>query len=357
MPWYLRKSVRVGPVRFNFSKSGIGASVGVRGLRYGVRPDGRSYVHAGGYGIYYREELGPRGTRSGGTAPPAPPAYAEGPHDITHYQTTAARDLVPTSRQDLVAQLNESYKKPRLDLLLALLFGLAVIGGSLYVEKVLALGALVVGIFTTFRVARWEARRRTVAITYDLSDDEADRFRRLVNAFNQLASCQSVWARVSSRHLATTHEAKRHGGAWNLEDHSPAAVGEGKPPWVETNVSIPVLKARGQALYVLPDGILLYDATGVGFVEYRDIHLSTSRVRFVEGSPPRDADIVDHTWKHPNRDGTPDRRFKNNYQIPVCLYGELEIGSTSGLSLHLITSQSTATERFADQFRQVVKSP
>ena len=58
MAWYLRKSVSIGPVRFNLSKSGVGTSVGVKGFRVGVRPNGKSYVHAGRYGLYYRQELG-----------------------------------------------------------------------------------------------------------------------------------------------------------------------------------------------------------------------------------------------------------------------------------------------------------
>jgi len=63
MAWYLRKSVSAGPIRFNLSKSGIGASVGVTGFRIGIRPNGSSYVHAGGHGLYMREELG--GNRDG----------------------------------------------------------------------------------------------------------------------------------------------------------------------------------------------------------------------------------------------------------------------------------------------------
>jgi hypothetical protein len=40
MGFYLRKSVAVGPFRFNLSGSGVGMSVGVRGLRVGgVRED------------------------------------------------------------------------------------------------------------------------------------------------------------------------------------------------------------------------------------------------------------------------------------------------------------------------------
>jgi len=52
MPFFLRKSMNVGPVRLNLSKSGIGTSFGSTGFRIGVRPDGRSYIHAGRHGVY-----------------------------------------------------------------------------------------------------------------------------------------------------------------------------------------------------------------------------------------------------------------------------------------------------------------
>ncbi|HVL78791.1 MAG TPA: DUF4236 domain-containing protein [Sphingomicrobium sp.] len=74
MPFYIRKAFKVGPVRFNLSKSGLGASVGVTGLRVGAGPKGR-YVHAGRGGLYFRKRLpsqqesdpGPAGTAAGRT--------------------------------------------------------------------------------------------------------------------------------------------------------------------------------------------------------------------------------------------------------------------------------------------------
>jgi hypothetical protein len=57
MGLYLRKSFRAGPVRFNLSKSGVGASIGVKGFRVGTSASGKSYVHAGRGGLYYRQSL------------------------------------------------------------------------------------------------------------------------------------------------------------------------------------------------------------------------------------------------------------------------------------------------------------
>ena len=64
MGFYLRKSFRAGPIRFNLSKSGIGASAGVTGARLGMSSTGRAYVHGGRGGLYYRKSLG-GGSRQG----------------------------------------------------------------------------------------------------------------------------------------------------------------------------------------------------------------------------------------------------------------------------------------------------
>jgi hypothetical protein len=58
MGWFLRKSFRVGPLRLNLSKRGIGASVGVNGARLGVDAAGKPYAAGGRHGIYFRERLG-----------------------------------------------------------------------------------------------------------------------------------------------------------------------------------------------------------------------------------------------------------------------------------------------------------
>lgn len=50
MGFYIRKALRVGPLRFNLSKSGVGVSAGIKGLRLGTGPRG-NYVHVGGAGL------------------------------------------------------------------------------------------------------------------------------------------------------------------------------------------------------------------------------------------------------------------------------------------------------------------
>jgi hypothetical protein len=73
------RRLNVGPIRLNFSRTGVGLSVGVPGFRVGTRPNGRRYTRVSlpGTGLGYHMESpaspsaparGPTGT-PGGTPP------------------------------------------------------------------------------------------------------------------------------------------------------------------------------------------------------------------------------------------------------------------------------------------------
>lgn len=352
MAWYLRKSISVGPIRLNLSKSGVGTSVGVTGFRVGIRPDGSSYVHAGRHGLYIREELGGRK----GANQALPIQAVEPP--LTHvFDVVSTHDLTSPARKELINQLNKSYKEFRLDYLVfavtAIAFGIAWFNGS-------QLGILIsggIGAVLGIIAAVFEARRRTVKIFYDFEAKDTSSFSKLVQAINHLAECKSLWAYVDSRDLTSAHESKVNAGASSLVNREPAEVGTGTPPWVETNVTIPTLKARGVTAYFMPDCILVYDSNGVGCVEHASLSFSTSAERFIEdGGVPSDSDVVDHTWKYANKQGGPDRRFKDNKEIPICLYGKLDLRTSSGLLCHLQTSKNDAPQRFAKQYSAYLKA-
>jgi len=352
MAWYLRKSVSAGPIRFNLSKSGVGASVGVTGFRIGMRPDGSSYVHAGRHGLYMREELGGRKSESQA----AFIRQAEPPPTQT-FDAVSTRDLNSPERKELINQLNKSYKDFRLDYLVfavsALAFGLSWLN-DIQLAMFLSLG---VGVVLGVAASAFESRRRTVKIFYDFESGNTSSFSTLVQAINHLAECKGLWAYVDSRSLTSAHESKINAGASSLVNRVPAAVGTGTPPWVETNVTIPTIKARGVTAYFMPDCILVYDNNGVGCVEHASLSLKTHTERFIEdGAVPSDANVVDHTWKYANKRGGPDRRFKNNRQIPICLYGKLDLSTSDGLLCHLQTSKNDAPQSFSKHYSTYLKT-
>ncbi|TDE35441.1 hypothetical protein E1B25_17530 [Antarcticimicrobium sediminis] len=44
---------------------------------------------------------------------------------------------------------------------------------------------------------------------------------------------------------------------------------------------------------------------------------------------PSDATMVGQTWKYVNKNGSPDRRFKDNRQLPICLFQEMAWSATA----------------------------
>lgn len=110
------------------------------------------------------------------------------------------------------------------------------------------------------------------------------------------------------------------------------APSAGSPPYFQTNVSIPVLPAGRQRLYFLPDRVLVLDAHGVGSIGFEQLQVSSRDQRFVEdGGVPSDTRVVDTTWRYVNKKGGPDKRFKNNREIPIVIYEEILLASRSGL--------------------------
>lgn len=61
---------------------------------------------------------------------------------------------------------------------------------------------------------------------------------------------------------------------------------------------------------------------------------------------PGDSKVIDKTWQYVNKKGGPDRRFKNNKEIPVLEYELLTMSSNSGLNEQLIFSRLGATINF-----------
>jgi hypothetical protein len=87
-------------------------------------------------------------------------------------------------------------------------------------------------------------------------------------------------------------------------------------------------------MYLFP-GFLIVFASSQEFalIDYADLEIKYEKSRFIEDEKmPSDSQIVGQTWFKVNKDGSPDRRFASNYQIPIALYGKLQFTSASGLN-------------------------
>jgi DNA polymerase-3 subunit epsilon len=85
-------------------------------------------------------------------------------------------------------------------------------------------------------------------------------------------------------------------------------------------------------VYFLPDRVLVRHGSQYADIPYAAVSARMEPQRFIEeASPPTDSQCVGTTWKFVNKSGGPDRRFNNNRQLPIMLYGRLTMGTPQGL--------------------------
>lgn len=334
MGFYLRKSISVGPLRFNLSNSGIGASAGVTGLRFGVGPRG-NYVHMGRGGLYYRAALPPSTNSQNSTVQPRssiePQIPSETHAPLEEIESAHVSQIVDSSSRELLDELNRKRVKMRLWPVVAIAStAILVIGISSHWPVWLLRLLLLVSVAGTYIAYTRDALEKTVVLFYDLDADMEAAYAQLHSAASQLAGCAAAWHIEAS---GKVHDRKYHAGASDLVSRKKTFIRKAEPPYVKTNIETVAVGVGRQTLHFFPDRVLVYDQNGIGAVGYQELHLDVSTTRFIESeSVPRDAEVIDRTWKYVNKSGGPDRRFEDNKEFPICRYEEITLSSQTGLN-------------------------
>lgn len=109
---------------------------------------------------------------------------------------------------------------------------------------------------------------------------------------------------------------------------------------------------NGPDLYIFPTFIVLFKSyQQFSIHDLNTVRITFSSIRFTEEEGvPNDSQIVGETYKYTNRNGTPDRRFANNYRIPQVRYGGLHLRSPSGINDSYMFSNYGAFDAFEDAF-------
>lgn len=366
MAFRIRKSVSAGPFRFNLSKSGAGLSVGVRGLRVGTGPRGH-YVHAGLGGFSYRSTIGkrerqgkqrPRKRRPSQSSPvvPKPSPQSDGIEMIDIDSGSVLR-MSDERRQDLLDDINAASDKARLSF---------VFGGSILLPAVfLGLAGEVVAAISVFclSVAAYligesiDSSRRVAVVFYDLEPEMFARFKAVVAAFERLSACSKVWHIPSGGAVPDLTAWKRNAGASYVVARTQVTLKIGLPRAIRCNIDVPSVPVGKQTLYFFPDFLMVCSGRKAGAVDYTDLVIKVDESHFVEDeSVPDDAEVVCYTWKHPNKSGGPDRRFRDNWELPVCVYEMLYFFSNSGVNELLETSRCGYGSAFAASVARLVRA-
>ncbi|WP_391856326.1 Atg14 domain-containing protein [Vibrio cidicii] len=117
--------------------------------------------------------------------------------------------------------------------------------------------------------------------------------------------------------------------------------------------------ANGGDLHVFPQFLFIENDNDFALIDLLDVDIDFCITNFIENeSVPSDAKVIDHTWAKSNKDGSRDKRFADNYQIPVVQYGELHLKSQSGLNeVYMLSHPETAYgfKKMFDEYKLVLE--
>lgn len=269
----------------------------------------------------------------------------------------SSRDVIQMTDErfaDLLDELNTKQSSMSLAVTLSICAAFAALLAMLSWGAIAAiLGSALV--FAAWLIGqRVDAHRRSAVVLYELTADAAQVYEAMTKAFDELAASAKKWHVDAGGAVRDLHTWKRNAGASHIVEKRPTEFGYALPRVLKTNITPPSMKVGKETVYFLPDLLLVVESGKVGAVGYDTLDIQWQDSRFIEeGSIPRDAVVVGRTWKHPNKNGGPDRRFANNRQLPICLYESFHLRSANGLNELLQVSTNGRTEPFAKALRSL----
>lgn len=375
-----RQSFQLFPgVRLNLSGSGVSASFGVPGATINVGGRGvRSTVGIPGTGVSFSQSHSSEGSTPAAPpqAPPTPtplsfgyvppqPSYAQvkafqmreinsvSVESLTSDSLIELRDLIAqarTQRSEINADLNEAtemYARDANDLERRQ----RSIFRFLYKKRIAALEESVPETATEVeRLTEWRESTH-IDLTIDTSMEAQKAYASLVRAFDALRGSAKIWDITSDRH-----------GNRIIERAYASRTIERTPTTLDY-VGSDLVRFDGRALRfgnVNGEDILIYpgvvlmprDDGAFALVDLREVQLTSHVLQFVENEAvPSDTQIAGYTWAKVNKDGSPDRRFNGNYQMPLALYGRLLFTTAGGVEEEYQFSNASVAAEFTRAFR------
>lgn len=388
MGWRFRRSFRIIPgLRLNLSKTGISASIGGAPVTLNIGPRGlMGTASIPGTGISYRQHFNlvapsqgdpnpgsdgasnlPFPPSSRFVAPMAPPDNGlpiEEVHSASTELLTSAslkdiKNLLQMTfqeREDITQQVgvartenqraSRRYESWENGFLFKRIFKDAFAKRKAESETAAA------------KVAELEEQLRltSVAAHIEIETEQAEPYFRMRDQFARLCECAAIW------------DIKSHQGVDQFHERTTAIMKVGRTrvrfsldscDLIQWEQKIPHLaNAKGGDIFLFP-GFILYRAAREAFsvIDYHDVHGDAKAVPFhEEDGVPADSKIIGQTWAKANKDGTRDRRFADNHQIPIAQYGYAILKSEGGLWEEFQFSNTESLMSFLNSMNAFVAS-
>jgi len=340
-----RKRMKLFPGFYlNLSKSGMSATVGMRGFSVNLGQKG-TYLNTGipGTGLYDRQKIGNGSTEVTHPAispqpnPDPQPIITQDieiksfePELITSEGLFGLKESIINAQKEKAELLEESKKAAKRKLLAQIFIGLS---------YVLIFGFFVPKIRQNARDKAQEAldakadyESFKLDIEMNLDSSIHNDYLILKKSFEDLANIDAIWDVTSASEV---NRAATRSAAGTAVTRAKVTFGKGGLDYIATPFeALKFHNANGGDIFLYPGFLVMVGRSSTDFalIDFRDLEIEHNAVKFLETDRiPKDTKIIDRTWKYVNKNGQPDRRFKDNPEIPIVHYYELTLKTNKGL--------------------------
>jgi len=272
--------------------------------------------------------------------------------EITSQDMVGIKEAIVLASQQR-SELKNDLKKIKLSLLLSKI--------KLYISYILIYGLLKKSITNKIKLdinlqedaiiqTKEQIEQCYVKLDIEFDKNIKEKYNKLVDSFKQLCKCHQIWDilgeiyqdRVAARSSASTivKQEKVKFSLRSLEN-------------IKSEYhALYMQNINGGDIYIYPSFVVLYsNEKKFALISLEDVELIHSPIVYSETKiVPGDTKIIGYTWAKVNKNGSPDRRFKGNYQIPLVEYGGIKLKTKRGLNEEYQFSNYQYTEDFGKAF-------
>jgi len=366
-----RRKIRLFPgVYLNFSKSGISTTIGIPGASINIGQQG-AYLNSGipGTGIYNRQKIGGgnRGKQTIILTDREKPIETYSNEEFGAIKTDEAEATTTEGLQELKKTLLDCYQE-RNDLkneIVKVKSKLKFATVLMIVTYILIFGFIIKWFKENRKNKKeyledLEKQLKNCFVNIDMDVDEQidTKYFTLLENYKSLLSCEKIWDITSS---VGVDQKKTRSAASTSVTRRLVKFGFSNIDIIKSkHDALHFKNANGGDLYIYPPFLAVLDSQKkFGLIDIRELDFNFHGQRFLEDeNVPNDASVIDKTWAKVNKNGDRDKRFKDNYEIPICQYGEIELTSTTGLNEAYSLSNYEKSEKFARamiDYQQIIK--
>ena len=330
-----RKSINLGGgFRINISKSGIGYSWGVPGFRVTKTAKGttRKTYSIPGTGISYVEEHEKTNTNKDKFSPQDHTASDKSLGATKELDIGEIQEFQTAEYQELLDKISKYKKWNLLANILLLTFIL------FFYPFFIITGCI--GIALKIYVKQ----KMSIPLVFSFDDESRAIYENTKAKWKALNTSKQLWQLITS---TSVKDGRYNAGASSLVTRYKIRFSESCPAFFKSDEKFVSLKLKNETFYFMPDKLLIIKGNSVGAISYDNLKITGSEYRFIESdSVPSDTKIIGQTWAKVNKDGSPDKRFKGNRQLPICQYGLIKISTDTGMDIRICCSNYALSKSF-----------